>query len=92
MTAETINRLYNVTIKYTGTKKVDKLSQSAICLTKDGVFLVMDSDGNRIRFAANNCKVDQIAANLITVHGFTDRPLHITAYCIYAAPTGGPNE
>lgn len=78
------NRLYNVKIEYMGKKKVDILPQSTICLAKDGAFLVMDADGNTIRFIANNCKVEQIASNVIILHGFTDEPRHITAYCIYA--------
>jgi hypothetical protein len=79
-----MNRLYNVTIEYMGRKKVDKLPQSTICLGKDGAFLVMDAEGESVRFAANDCKVEQIAAHVIIVHGYTDKPRHITAYCIYA--------
>jgi len=79
-----MNRLYNVTIEYLGLKKQDKFPQSTICLGKEGVFLVMDSEGKTVRFAANDCKVEQIAAHVVTVHGYTDKPRHITAYCIYA--------
>jgi|GEM_PF-2561702 len=79
-----MNRLYNVTIEYLGRKKVDKFPQATICLGKDGAFLVMDSDGETIKFSANSCGVEQIAAHMIIVHGFTDKPMHITAYCIYS--------
>ena len=79
-----MSRLYNVTIEYLGRKKVDKLPQAAICLGKDGVFLVMDSDGATIRFSANSCKVEQIAAHVIIINGYTDKPRHITAYCVYS--------
>lgn len=79
-----MNRLYNVTIEYLGLKKQDKFQISTICLGKDGSFLVMDSEGKTVRFAANNSKVEQIAAHVIIVHGFTETPRHMTAYCIYA--------
>ena len=79
-----MNRLYNVTIQYLGIKKQDKFLESTICLGKDGEFLVMDSEGKTVRFVANNCKVEQIAAHVIIVHGFTDKPRHMTAFCIYA--------
>ena len=79
-----MDKLYNVTIEYLGLKKQDRFALSTICLGKDGAFLVMDSEGKTVRFAANNCKVEQIAAHVIIVHGFTDKPRHITAYCIYA--------
>jgi hypothetical protein len=45
---------------------------------------VLDSEGKSVRFAANNCKVEQIAAHVIIVRGYTDKPLHMTAYCVYA--------
>jgi hypothetical protein len=83
-----MDKLYNVTIEYLGKKKVDKLPLSTICLGKDGAFLVMDSEGKSVRFAANNCKVEQIAAHVIIVKGFTDKPRHITAYCMYANAGG----
>ena len=83
-----MDRLYNVTIEYLGLKKQDRFTQSTICLGKDGAFLVMDSEGKAVRFVANDCKVEQIAAHVIIVHGFTDKPRHITAYCIYANATG----
>jgi hypothetical protein len=79
-----MNRLYNVTVECLGIKKVDKFPQSAICLGKDGTFLVMDSEGKSVSFVANDCKVEQIAAHVIIVRGYTDRPRHITAYCVYA--------
>ena len=84
-----MDRLYNVSIEYLGRKTVDKFPQSTICLGKDGAFLVMDSEGKGVRFVANNCKVEQIAAHVIIVRGFTDKPRHITAYCIYYAEKGG---
>jgi hypothetical protein len=83
-----VNRLYNVTIEYLGIKKRDQFPQSTICLGKDGKFLVMDAEGKSVRFAANNCKVEQIAAHVIIVRGYTDKPRHVTAYCVYAN-TGG---
>jgi hypothetical protein len=83
--------LYNVTIEYLGFKKQDKFPMSTICLGKDGAFLVMDAEGKSVRFAANDCKVEQIAAHVIIIRGYTDKQRHITAYCIYAnaALTGG---
>lgn len=78
-----MNRLYNVTIEYLGKKSMDKFPQSSICLGKDGTFLIMDSDGKSILFSANNCKVEQIAAHVVILRGFTDKPRHITAYCMY---------
>lgn len=80
----TMDRLYNVTIEYLGLKKKDKFPRSTICLGKDGAFLVMDADGQRIWFVAKDCKVDQIAAHVIIIRGYTDNPRHITAYCMYA--------
>ncbi len=78
-----MDRLYNVTIEYMDRKKVDKFPHSTICLDKNGSFLVMDSEGKHVQFTANNCKVNQIAAQVIIIHGFTDKPLYVTAYCIY---------
>ena len=78
-----MDRLYNVTIEYLGRKKVDKFPSSIICLGKKGEFLVMDSAGQNERFAANHCKVEQIAAHVIILRGYTDKPRHITAYCVY---------
>ena len=85
-----MNRTYDVTIEYLGRKKVDKFAQSTICLGKDGAFLVMDSDGEIIRFSAKNCKVEQIAAHVIIISRFTDKPRHITAYCVYSNAQGQP--
>ena len=79
-----MNRLYQVTIEYLGIKKQDKFPQSTICLGNDGAFLVMDSECNGVRFAAHDCKVEQIAAHVIIIRGFTDKPRHMTAYCVYA--------
>lgn len=79
-----MNRLYNVTIEYLGLKKQDKFPQSTICLGKDGAFLVMDDEGNGVRFVAQDCRVEQIAAHVIIIRGYTDRPRSITAYCVYA--------
>jgi len=79
-----MNRLYNVTIEYLGLKKQDKFRQSTICLGKDGAFLVMDADGQGVRFIAKDCTVEQIAAHVIILRGYTDTPRHITAYCVYA--------
>ena len=79
-----MDRLYNVTIEYLGLKKHDKFPLSTICLGKDGAFLVMDAQGKTVRFVAKNCKVEQIAAHVIILHGYTDKPRHITAYCVYA--------
>lgn len=79
-----MDRLYNVTVEYLGRKKQEKFPQSTICLGKDGEFLVMDSDGKNVRFIAINCKVAEIAAHVIIVHGFSARPHYITAYCVYA--------
>lgn len=87
-----MDRLYNVTIEYTGLKRQDKFPQSTICLGKDGDLLVMDADGERIRFVAGNCRVEQIAAHVIIIHGFTDKPRHITAYCVYADNKTGPSK
>lgn len=83
-----MDRLYNVTVEYLGLKKQDKFLQSTICLGKDGAFLVMDIEGKTVRFAANNCKVEEIAANVIVLKGYTDKPRHITAFCIYANVRG----
>ena len=82
-----MDRLYNVTIEYLGLKKQDKFTLSTICLGKDGAFLVMDAEGKSIRFEAKDCKVEQIAAHVIILRGYTDKPQHITAYCMYANNT-----
>lgn len=79
-----MDRLFDVTIEYLGRKRKDKFPLSTICLGKDGSFLVMDSDGKSVCFAANNCKVEQIAAHVIILRGYTDKPQHVTAYCVYA--------
>ncbi len=78
-----MDRLYNVTIEYLGIKKQDKFLLSTICLGKDGSFTVMDSEGKTIRFVAKDCQVEQIAANVIILRGYTIKPRNITAYCIY---------
>jgi len=83
-----MDRLYNVTIEYTGLKKAAIFSQSTICLGKDKSFLVMDEKGEKIRFQAVDCSVEQIAAHVVIIRGYTEHPRHMTAYCIYAA-TGG---
>jgi hypothetical protein len=85
-----VNRLYNVTIEYLGIKKQDKFPMSTICLGKDGAFLVMDAEGKNVRCVAADCRVEQIAANVVILRGYTDAPRHITAYCIYAN-AGGEN-
>jgi hypothetical protein len=82
--------LYNVNVEYTGRKKVDNLPMSTICLGKDGAFLVMDSEGKGVRFEAKNCKVEQIAAHVIIICGYTEQPRHITAYCMYAQKSQQP--
>uniref|UniRef100_A0A6M3L883 Uncharacterized protein n=1 Tax=viral metagenome TaxID=1070528 RepID=A0A6M3L883_9ZZZZ len=83
-----MDRLYTVTIEYLGLKKQDKFTASTICLSQDGTFLVMDSDGKTVRFDAKDCKVEQIAAHVIILRGYTytpaNMPRHITAYCVYA--------
>ena len=79
-----MDRLYNVSIEYLGIKKQDKFPLSTICLGKEGSFLVMDAEGQRVRFVAKDCKVEQIAAHVIIVRGYTDKPRHVTAYCVYA--------
>lgn len=79
-----VNRLFNVTIECLGLKKKDKFPASTICLGKDGAFLVMDAEGKSIRFSANNCKVEEIAAHVIILSGYTDKPRHIKAYCVYS--------
>jgi hypothetical protein len=85
---KTMNRLYNVTIEYLGINRQDKFPLSTICLGKDGSFLVMDAEGQSIRFDAKDCRVEQIAAHVIIIRGYTERPRHITAYCIYANAGG----
>ena len=79
-----MDRIYNVTIEHLGRKKQNKFPLSTICLGKDGAFLVMDADGRKVRFAAKDCKVEQIAAHVIILRGYTDKPQHVTAYCVYA--------
>jgi len=79
-----MDRIYNVTIEHLGRKKQNKFPLSTICLGKDGVFLVMDAKGNNVRFVAKDCKVEQIAAHVIILRGYTDKPQHVTAYCVYA--------
>ena len=76
--------MYHVTIEYLGKKQKDTFQLSTICLGKDGVFLVMDSDGKNVRFVAKDCEVEQIAAHVIILRGYTDKPEHVTAYCVYA--------
>jgi hypothetical protein len=82
--AMTMDRLYNVTIEYLGIKKQDRFDLSTICLGKDGAFLVMNCEGNAVHFVANNCKVTEIAAHVIIIRGYTEKPRHMTAYCVYA--------
>ena len=79
-----MDRLYNVSIEYLGVKKQDRFPQSTICLGKEGAFLVMDSEGQNVRFVASDCKVEQIAAHVIIIRGFTDNPRHVTAFCRYS--------
>ena len=85
-------RVFNVTIEYLGRKNVDKFPQSSICLGKDGAFLVMDSEGKTVRFSANNCKVEEIAAHFIVLRGYTEKPRHIIAYCRYANAEAQPRR
>ena len=79
-----MDRLYNVTVEYLGRKKKDKFFLSTICLGKYGNFLVMDAEGKIVRFAANDSKVEQIAAHVIIVRGYTDKPQHVTVVCMYS--------
>jgi hypothetical protein len=79
-----MNRLYNVTIEYLGSKRQSKFPLSTIDLGKDGSFLVGDAEGRINRFYAKDCRVEQIAAHVIIIRGYTEQPRHITAYCIYA--------
>jgi len=79
-----MDRMYNVTIEYLDTKRQHKFPLSTICLGKDGSFLVMDSEGQNVRFVANDCRVEQIAAHVIILRGYTDKPQHVTAYCVYS--------
>jgi len=79
-----MDRLYDVSIKVLGRKKQDKFLRSTICLGKDGYFLVMDSKGQGVRFVARDCKVEQIAAHVIVIRGYTDTPRHVTVYCVYS--------
>lgn len=78
-----MDRLYDVAIEYLGRKTMDAFPQSTICLGKDGAFLVMDSEAAIVRFVAKDCRVEQIAAHVIVLRGYTDKPRHITAYCVY---------
>jgi len=79
-----MDRLYNVTIEHLGRKRPDKFPLSTICLGKDGAFLVMDEEGKIIRFVANDCRVEQIAAHVIIIRGYTDQPRHVTVFCAYS--------
>ena len=83
-----MTRLYDVTIEYLGGKKQDKLPQSTICMGTDASFLVMDSEGQSVRFIAKDCRVEQIAANVIILRGYTDKPQHVTVYCVYSNCVG----
>ena len=80
----TPSRLFDVRIEYLGRKKFDTFERSTICLGREGDFMVMDSEGMTVRFIAHSCRVEQIAAHVIIITGFTDHPRHITAYCVYA--------
>jgi hypothetical protein len=90
--AMTMDRLYNVTIEYLGSKKLYKFPQSTICLGKEGELLVMDSEGKRIRFDAKDCRVEQIAAHVIIIRGYTERPRSIRAYCVYVNTLNGGQD
>jgi len=80
---------YNVVIERLGRKKKDRFSLATICLNKDGTFLVMDSEGKKILFMAENGKVEEIAAEVIVVRGYTTTPCcSITAYCVYSSKAG----
>ena len=79
-----MDRLYNVTIEHLGRKRPDKFPLSTICLGKDGAFLVMDEEGKIIRFVANDCRVEQIAAHVIIIRGYTNQPRHVTVFCAYS--------
>ena len=79
-----MDRIYNVTIKYLGMKTQDVFSAVTICLGKDGEFMLMDAEGKSVRFIAYDCKVEQIAAHVIIIRGYTDKPRHITAFCMYS--------
>ena len=87
-----MDRLYNVSIEYLGRKKQDKFPQSTICLGKDGALLVMDAEGKSVRFAAKDCKVEQIAAHVIVMRGYTDKPQHVTVFCVYSNDLNVPEK
>ena len=78
-----MSRLYDVTIECLGLKKKHILNKSTISLSTGGTFLIMDERGVDIRFAAYDCKVEQIAAHVIVIRGYTDKPQHVTFYCAY---------
>lgn len=87
--SEKTDRLYDVMIEYLGIKKKDNFPMSTICLGKEGDFMVMDAEGKTCRFVAYSCKVEQIAARVIILSGFTLKPRHIKAYCVYSGITKG---
>lgn len=76
-------RTYDITIEYTGLKKTETFRNVTFTLSSTGFLTVMDRDGNRILFCAQDCKVKEIAAYVIIITGYTAKPRHFTAYCVY---------
>jgi hypothetical protein len=73
---------YNVTIKPLG-RKQRLFGLSAIYLSEDGVFGIMDKEGKSILYALVRAKVESISSNLIHITGFTiHKPQFVDVWCM----------
>jgi len=80
-----MSRLYNITVDFVGFENPIKFKNSTICLSKDGDFLAMNSEEKTVVFAGFDCRVIEIAAEVITIGGYTTAPCrYFSAYCLYA--------
>jgi hypothetical protein len=72
---------YNITIKPLG-RKEHNLGLSRIYLDKHGNFGAMDEDGTGIRYTLVRARVEEIAAHVIHISGFTHRPEFVDVFCV----------
>ena len=72
---------YNVTIKPLG-RKEQRFGLSTIYLDKNGNFGVMDAEGKDIRYTLVRARVEEIAAHVIHISGFTHRPEFVNVFCV----------
>ncbi len=75
---------YNVTIKPLG-RKEQSFGLSTIYLDQHGSFGVMDAEGKAIRYTLTRARVEEIAAHVVHISGFTHKPEFVDVWCVNEA-------